>query len=55
MFNKKGFPLQSILKFKSSAVDTLEAEFGQLKVAHQNQVNALQNLQQVKNQEMVVL
>lgn len=55
MFNKKGFPLQSILKFKSSAVDTLEVEFGQLKIAHQNQVDALQNLQQVKNQEMDVL
>lgn len=55
MFNKKGFPLESILKFKSSSVDTLEAEFGRLKMAHQTQVNILQNLQQVKNQETVVL
>ncbi|MCB0197058.1 MAG: flagellar export protein FliJ [Anaerolineae bacterium] len=55
MFSKKGFPLQSILKFKSNAVDTLEAEFGHLKVAHKNRVDTLQNLQQVKNQEMVVL
>ncbi|MCB0213038.1 MAG: flagellar export protein FliJ [Anaerolineae bacterium] len=55
MFNKKGFPLQSILKFKSNIVDKLESEFGQLKMSHKNCIDTLQKLQQMKHQEVGVL
>jgi len=45
MSKSTDFRLQSVLNFKSSIVDSLEVEFGKLKGIHQQELNALQQLQ----------
>jgi flagellar export protein FliJ len=55
MPNQNNFRLQPVLKFKASLVDNLELEFVHLKIAHQNEIQALLKLKQVTNQELEAL
>ena len=55
MPNQNNFRLQPVLKFKASLIDNLELEFVHLKLAHQNEVQALLELKQIKNQELEAL
>lgn len=55
MPNQNNFRLQPVLKFKASLVDNLELEFVHLKIAHQNEIQALLELERIKNQELEAL
>ena len=55
MPNRNNFRLQPVLKFKASLVDNLDLEFVHFKVVHQNQLQALSELKQIKNQELETL
>lgn len=49
------FRLQSILNLKESLVDNLEVEFAHLRLAYQQEVEQLDNLQQRSTSEMELL
>ena len=55
MLNKNGFRLQPVLNYKSGMVDSLEVEFASLKLAHQNEVKVLLQLEHARSRGMDAL